>query len=124
MTGFFILALIGFKFIPNIFFPPSDRATFTIETKLPVGSPIEQTEATVSKIENFLKQDLLVNSKRKEGITTWTSFIGQGAPRYVLTYSPEVESPEYAIMLVNTSSNEIIPEIENKIRNYLKHFLM
>lgn len=118
MVGLFMLSLFGFKFIPNIFFPPSDRATFMIEIKLPVGSAVEQTEETVTKIENYIKQDLMANLKQKEGITTWTSFIGQGAPRYVISYSPEVESPEYAIMLVNTTSNEINSEIEDKIRNY------
>ena len=33
----FGLSIYGFKFIPSIFFPPSDRTTFTIDLNMPTG---------------------------------------------------------------------------------------
>jgi len=45
----FGLALQGFGLIPNVFFPPKDQAMFTAEFDLPIGTPIERTEAFVQQ---------------------------------------------------------------------------
>ena len=46
----------------------------------------------------------------------WGTFIGQGAPRFMLPYEPENPRPEYATMIINTTSraevNRVIPELE------------
>lgn len=104
----FVGVLQLFAFIPNIFFPPKDRPMFTAELELPIGTPIERTEAVVASVEAFLADSLMVGASGEEGVTNWASFIGQGPPRYTLTYSPRAPSPEYAMLLVNTSSYDII----------------
>ncbi|MEW5822568.1 MAG: efflux RND transporter permease subunit, partial [Cyanobacteriota bacterium] len=112
----FILAMNGFKYIPNQFFPSSDRTMFTIETTLPSGTAIEKTSEVVSEIENYLKKEYQTNDKRKEGIIDWVSFIGEGSPRFVLSYNPETSSPEFGMFILNTTSNQIIEGIAEKIR--------
>lgn len=106
----FFISLQGFKFVPKIFFPPNERPTFTLEVKLPIGTPIERTDYVVSEIENELA-NYLVNEDRKDGITNWGVFIGQGAPRFQLSFSPEPPSPDYALFIINTSKREIIDSI-------------
>ncbi len=112
----FLVAMYSFKFIPNIFFPPNDRPSFTVELNLPIGTPIKRTEEVTIGVENYIMENFLVDGSRKEGVTDWASFIGQGAPRFILSYSPEPPSPDYGILVVNTTSrkviDEIIPEIE------------
>ncbi len=112
----FALSIYGFRFVPSIFFPPNDRPTFTIDLNLPTGTPIKRTEAVTIEIEKFIEKNFEVNEDRKEGITNWAAFVGQGAPRFILSYGPEPPSPDYAFIIVNTSSREIIdsiiPEIE------------
>ncbi len=109
-----IVSLVAF--VPQIFFPPNDRPTFTAEIELPVGTPITRTEAVVSRIEQFIQEHLVAGEDRKEGVTNWASFIGQGAPRFILVISPEQENPEYAIVVLNTTSREafddLIPRLE------------
>lgn len=120
IIGVFFIALQGFKYVPKIFFPPDDKAIFTIEIELPIGSPIEKTTRVVSKLEKYMKEMLMVSPKDKErGIVNWSVYIGKGAPRFYLSYSPEQASPQYAIFIVNTSDNKIIGDLISKIEGYI-----
>ncbi len=67
IIGIFVLALQGFAYIPNIFFPANDRPVFTVELNLPQGSPIEATEKVVAELESYISKQLMVNDKRQQG---------------------------------------------------------
>jgi multidrug efflux pump subunit AcrB len=107
----FVLALVGFRFIPVIFFPPNDRPTFSADLELPVGTPIEKTAAMVSVFDRFLSASLATGPDRETGITNWAAFIGEGAPRYLLPYAPEMAAPEYSYMILNATSRNIIEDL-------------
>jgi len=107
----FFVALQGFRFVPAIFFPPNDKAIFTAELTLPPGTPIELTEQVVSEIETFIKSDLMAGPQREEGIVNWSTYIGEGAPRFYLSYNPEFSKPEYATMVVNATSRAVVDEL-------------
>ncbi len=116
----FTIAVQGFRFIPNIFFPENDQATMTVDVDLPVGSPIERTDFVVRDIEHFMRETLMVDDDREEGIINWGAFIGEGAPRYKLAYQPQPPSPYYGYLLINATSievvqDELIPAIERYI---------
>jgi multidrug efflux pump len=106
----FLVAMQGFRLIPNIFFPPNDKAILKAEFELPVGTPIENTRTVVEEIETFMQEALTVTPARPEGIVDWATFIGQGAPRFVLNFNPEQAKPEYAVMIVNATSVRAIQE--------------
>lgn len=104
VVGLFALAIWALSFIPNIFFPPSDRAFFKVELELPVGTTISHTEKMTKQIEGYLQQDLQINNERKEGVTNWITYIGNGGPRFLLTHNPKPTSSNYALMVINTTS--------------------
>ncbi|MCP4634246.1 MAG: efflux RND transporter permease subunit [candidate division Zixibacteria bacterium] len=106
------------RFIPSIFFPPSDRSFLKAELTWPLGTSIEFTEAKVKEIGYFIRDSLVVNEQRGEGITNWASFIGEGAPRYYLSISPEPPTENYAYMLMNTTSREVADGLINRIENF------
>ncbi len=114
----FATAMYSFRFLPNIFFPPADKPFFRAELELPVGTRIERTEDVVRAMEEFLRDELMVNEERTEGVTSWAAFIGQGAPRFVLPYNPVPPSPNYAFMLINTTSDEPIQDYIAKIDSF------
>ncbi len=115
----FALAMYGMGFVPNIFFPQNDKAILTAELKLPVGSPLERTEAVVREIEAFMKGELVVGPEREEGIVNWASIIGEGGPRYALSYNPEPPKPEFAYMLINATSRDVITgELTPKLESF------
>jgi len=104
----FVAALQLTRFIPTLFFPQNDRPTFTVDLELPVGSPISRTEEVSAALAEYLRDewqiDALAMEQGEEGVINWATFIGQGAPRYVLPYAPELNSPNYAYMIGNMSS--------------------
>jgi multidrug efflux pump subunit AcrB len=104
VAAVFFIAMQGFGFIPNIFFPPNDKAIFTAELDLPPGTPIERTAAVVGEIEAFMRENLMAGPDQPDGIVNWSAYIGRGAPRFVLSFNPEPSKPEYAILIVNTTS--------------------
>ncbi|MBT8108344.1 MAG: efflux RND transporter permease subunit [Gammaproteobacteria bacterium] len=108
VAAVFFVALSGFGLIPNIFFPPNDRPSFTIEIDLPAGSPIDRTDAVIAEIENFVAENLMAEDNDGVGIIDWGAFIGQGAPKFMLSYNPEPTDPSYGFMLVNATSADII----------------
>ncbi len=115
----FVISLYGMKFLPVIFMPKSDRAIVTANIELPIGTSIEKTEAVINSIEAFISQDLLVNDKRKEGIITWSSYIGEGAPKYDLGYNPPESSPNAAHILMNTTSDNANNVVIKRLDEYI-----
>jgi len=115
VAAIFVLALQGFRIIPNIFFPSDDTPILSAELELPVGTRIERTDEVTGLFERELEK-YRKGPDDEEGLTSWASFIGSGAPRYVLTYSPEPTAPEYAYVIMHATSRKyidrVIPELE------------
>jgi multidrug efflux pump subunit AcrB len=117
VTGLILMAaLLGMNRLPVVFFPTSDKAIFTAELELPIGTSVERSEEMVTEIERFIADELAVSESRPEGVTNWAAFIGQGAPRFQLAYGPEPPSSNYSFLLLNTTSREtladLIPRLE------------
>ena len=106
--GAFSVAIWGFGAVPNIFFPPSDKATFTATYELPAGTSIERTLEVVEAVDRFIGSELGVGPDRAEGVTNWATFVGNGGPRFYLSHAPEPPNPQYAFALLNTTSPDII----------------
>ena len=119
-----IVSLQGFRFIDNIFFPPNDRPAFTIELEMPSGSPIALTDQIIATVEAFILDSTngLMATADSTGITSFGTFVGEGAPKYLLSYNPEPRDPAFAYILINTSNRQdidtkLIPPIEQFIRD-------
>jgi multidrug efflux pump subunit AcrB len=104
IVALFFLSIFGFTKLAFVFFPDSDRNMVTIDVTLPEGTKINATETVISSIETFIKDKLLVNETRKEGILDWSAYIGEGPSSYDLGYNPDEPNSNYAHMLVNTTS--------------------
>ncbi len=118
IMGLFVLSIFGFKLIPFIFFPDSDRNLITIDINLPLGTRIERTLEVVENIEQYISRSLQVNENRDKGVLDWSSFIGKGPESYDLGYSQDEANSSYAHMLVNTSSFEENQQMINLLDSY------
>jgi multidrug efflux pump subunit AcrB len=118
----FVAALGGFRLLPNIFFPPTDKAVMKTELELPLGTSIEATRRVVAEVEAFMR-DSLAATRDRGGVTSWATFIGNGGPRFLLSHTPEPPSPNYALMIVNLSSVEAIAESRTRLEAFaFSHF--
>jgi multidrug efflux pump subunit AcrB len=122
----FVGAMQLFGLVPAIFFPPNERQTLTAELWLPTGTPLAQTEEVVLEVEKFIEENLRVSPEQieagEEGVTNWATYIGEGAPRWFLSYGPEQASPEYAILVVNATSRTYIDTAVDELRLFCRRF--
>lgn len=100
-----VLAVVLFKNLDQQMFPEMERNQFAIEVYLPTGSSLESTEQVVDSLEKVLMKD-----KR---VTNVTSFIGTSSPRFHTVYAPNMPSPNYGQLLINTISNEATRDVVN-----------
>lgn len=114
----FFVVMAGAGFVRQMFFPDSDKAIVNIHLNFPKGTPIEKTERMVKEVDAFIEKELKVNENRKQGVVNWGTFIGYGGTRYVLGHTPELASPEYAFLLLNTSSHTYYPQIRKKVEAF------
>ena len=90
----FFASVFGMGFVKQQFFPSSDRPAVLVDAVLPQGATIEQTQATVVRIEKW------VRAQPESKIVS--SYIGDGAPRFWLAYNPELPNPNFAKMMILT----------------------
>ncbi len=114
-----IIALRAFEFVPKLFFPPSDRAYFTVEFKLPTGTNIDRTQRIVSEVEDYL-QGSRAERDSDGAILNWVSYVGSGGPRFVLSHNPVPSAPGFALMVVNVASPVAIAGIRRDIEAYVE----
>ena len=115
----FVVSVYGVRFVPTIFMPKSDRALVTLNIEFPLGLDIVRTEKHIGKIDQFVADQLFVNKGKKEGVISWSSFIGEGAPKYDLGYMPPESSSNIAHMLLNTTSDGANDEVINKLDAFI-----
>ncbi len=110
--------MLGFGLVPNLFFPPDDTPMMTAKFEAPIGTSIEKTEQLVADLDEFIASELLSTESRPEGVVNWSAYVGQGAPRFTLSYGPPPSSPEYAYLLFNLTTAEVIPEFARRIEQF------
>ncbi len=100
-----LIAVALFKALPQQMFPELERNQFAIEVYLPTGASLESTALIVDSLESVLMKD--------NRVTNVTSFTGCSSPRFHTVYAPNMPSPNYGQLLINTISNEATREIVN-----------
>ncbi len=114
-----IVAAMGMRFVPTIFFPPNERGQFVIDCEMPLGTDILETERVVSKLENWLMES-------NPEVASVSSWIGGGGPRWYLSLSPEKQSPNYGFLSILTNTSEVaeIKRIMERTREFARNELL
>ena len=108
----FALSLFMMKFIKQEFFPPSLRPEIIVEMRLPEGSSLEATQAEADRMATFLQQH--------EGeIDNYSYYVGEGAPRFVLTTEPVLPQNNYAQFVVVAKEADKRDALTQSIREEL-----
>ena len=102
------VSVVGMGAVKQQFFPTSDRPEVLVEVRLPEGTSIETTTATVEKLEGWLQ-------KQPEAKTV-TSYVGQGAPRFFFAMAPELPDPSFAKIVVLTPDAEAREALKQRLR--------
>lgn len=90
----FVGSIAGFGFVQQQFFPTSTRTELFFEMRLPEGTAIGVTDAAAKKAEHMLAGDA--------DIETYTTYVGQGSPRFWLGLNPLLPNPNFAQIVIVT----------------------
>ncbi|MFT4113627.1 efflux RND transporter permease subunit [Silvibacterium sp.] len=104
----FLAAFVGMGSVRQQFFPASDRPELLVEVTLPQGSSIETTSQASAKVEDWLRH--------QPEAKIVTAYVGGGAPRFFLSYNPELPNPNFAKIIVLTPSQEQRDALKLRLR--------
>jgi multidrug efflux pump subunit AcrB len=104
----FLIAGAGMVLVKKQFFPASDRPEVLVEVQMPKGTSIEQTSAATETVEAWLR-------KQAEAKVI-TAYVGQGAPRFFMSLTPELPDPSFAKIVVRTPSEEARDALKERLR--------
>jgi multidrug efflux pump subunit AcrB len=91
----FLLALFGLQFVQQQFFPSSDRAELVIDWNLPQNASITNTNEQMARFE---REQLQGN----DSVEHWSTYVGTGAPRFVLSFDVQTANTWFGQMVVVT----------------------
>lgn len=111
VVGVFGLAIYGFTHVDQNFFPSSTRPQFMVDIWLPQGTHIDETEQRAVSVSSLVEEE--------PGVENITTVVGQGALRFILTYSTEKSNTGYAQLLVDVEEgsdlNEVVERVDKRL---------
>ncbi len=96
------------------FFPANDRNQFLLYIDLEAGAHIDETARVTRSIADWLL-DETVNPE----VTGAVAYAGSGGPRFFLSLAPINPDPHVAFVLVETESNDQVPDLVERTRVHI-----
>ncbi|RXT55953.1 ACR family transporter [Bosea sp. Tri-44] len=109
-VAMFAVSLYGMRFVEQQFFPSSDRNELLVDFTLAQNASITDTKAQMDRFEAKLAGDA--------DIDHWSSYVGQGAVRFILSFDPQPANPNYGQMVIVTKSITARERLRAKIKTW------
>ena len=111
-AGLFALSIAMMGMIKQEFFPPSIRPEIIIDMELPEGSSLKASGQAASRFAQFLDEN-------SEEIENYTYYVGEGAPRFVLTVDPKLPTDNLSQFVIVAKDADNRDTLTAKLRDYL-----
>lgn len=112
-VALFGVSVYGLTHVQQQFFPSSDRPELIVDWHLPQNASIAETQAQIAKFES---EALIGNAN----IDHFSSHVGEGAPRFVLTLDVPAGRPSLGQTVIVTKSIEVRDQVKEEIEAYLR----
>jgi multidrug efflux pump len=109
----FALSIAGLGLVQQQFFPSSDRNELIVDWNLPQNGSIAETNAQMARFEQEALKD-------RDGIDHWSTYVGQGAPRFVLSFDVQPADVSFGQIVIVTKSLEVRNRLKDELQAYLK----
>ena len=107
----FAIALFAVRFVPQQFFPASDRPELVVDLTLPQNASIHASEAAMERLDAAFAQD--------PDIAHWSSYVGRGAIRFYLPLNVQLPNPFFAQAVVVAKDFEARKRLQPRIEALL-----
>ena len=103
----FAVSIWGMQFVQQQFFPTSDRTEVLVDVELRHNASIAATQDVFDRLEAHLETD--------EDVSFWTSYIGDGAPRFVLAMDVPTAGPHMGQLVIQTPDLEARDRVKARL---------
>jgi multidrug efflux pump subunit AcrB len=107
----FVASLFLLRFVPQQFFPASDRPELTVDMTLRQNASIYAAEAQAKRLEAVLKAD--------PDVDHFSTYIGRGAIRFILTLNVQLANPFFTQFVVVAKDLEARERLQVKLEKVL-----
>ncbi|EJZ18872.1 efflux RND transporter permease subunit, partial [Rhizobium sp. Pop5] len=111
-VGVFALSVGGMGLVQQQFFPNSDRTELVIDWNLPHNSSIAETNRQMAQFE----KEMLAGNK---DIDHWTTYVGQGAPRFILSFDVQTPNVTFGQTIIVTKGLDVRDKVRAELQDYL-----
>ncbi len=111
--GLFGAALYGTRFVPQQFFPASDRPELLVDVQLPENASIYATQDVSARLDKLLKGD--------PDVDHWSTYVGQGAIRFYLPLNVQLPNDFFAQAVVVTKGVKQREQVKARLEQALAH---
>lgn len=109
----FLVSVFAMRFVPEQFFPSSDRPELVVDWALPQNASIAETNAQIAKFEEE-------KLKGNPDIERWSSYVGEGAVRFLLSFDVQPPSPAFGQTIIVSKDLEARDRLKADLQKYLR----
>ncbi|MDX8352505.1 efflux RND transporter permease subunit [Cognatiyoonia sp. IB215182] len=110
LIGVTAACYVGFGMVKQQFFPNSNTPLFFVHYTMQQGTPISATAEQMEIVEAYLAEH--------EDVVAVSTFVGQGATRFLLTYGAEPPNPAYGHLIIRTENLDQIPPLQAELEAF------
>ena len=103
----FVASVASFPLVQQQFFPTSTRTELFLEMRLPEGTAIGVTDAAAKQAETLVAGD--------PDIVSYTTYVGQGSPRFWLGLNPVLPNANFAQIVIVTRDLEARERVKARL---------
>jgi multidrug efflux pump subunit AcrB len=108
----FVFSLGGMGLVQQQFFPASDRVELIVDWSMPQNTTIAETNRQMAQFE---KEKLVGNAD----IDHWSTYVGEGAPRFILSYDVQSPAPWFGQVVIVAKDLEARDRLRGDLQSYL-----
>ncbi|NTE56036.1 efflux RND transporter permease subunit [Agrobacterium tumefaciens] len=108
----FGLSVGGMSLVQQQFFPSSDRVELIVDWNLPQNSSIAETNRQMAQFE----QEMLA---KNTDIDHWTTYVGEGAPRFILSFDVQTPDVTFGQTVIVTNGLDVRDKVRAELQDYL-----
>ena len=109
--GLFAASIYGMRFVPQQFFPSSDRPELLIDLQLPENASIYATQDMSARLDELLRSE--------KDVDHWSTYVGQGAVRFYLPLNVQLPNDFFGQLVVVTKGLQERDRLKAKLEQVL-----
>ncbi len=109
--GLFAAALFAVRFVPQQFFPASDRPELVVDLTLPHNASIYASETAAERLDAVLAAD--------DDVARWSTYVGRGAIRFYLPLDVQLANDFFAQAVIVAKDVDARERLQAKLDKVL-----